>query len=151
MAPFHCACEPAMKFEPLIVSVKPAPPAGAEAGFSVAIDGTGFWPGAVIVKESVFDAPPPGAGLTTATLAAPAAAMSAAPICAVSLVLFTKLVGRALPFHVTCAPGMNPSPLTVSVNAAPPACAEAGARLYSAGIGLAACSATTALSTNAAA
>src|SRR4029450_6337509 len=135
-----------MRFARLIVSVRAAPPAGAEAGPSVSIDGTGFWPGAVIVNGSAFDVPPPGVGLTTVTLAVPAAAMSAAPIWAVSLVLFTKLVGRALPAHCTTEPGIKPSPLTVSVKAAPPACAEAGARLSSAGTGLAACNAVTLLS-----
>src|SRR5690349_4565742 len=101
LAPFHCACELAIKFTPLIVSVSAAPPAGAEAGPSVSIDGTGFWPGAVIVNGNALDIPPPGAGLTTAIFTAPAATISAAPICAVSLVLLTKLVGRALPAHCT--------------------------------------------------
>ena len=51
---------------------------------SVAIEGTGFWPSAVIVNGSAFDVPPPGVGLTTVRLAEPEAAISAALIWAVS-------------------------------------------------------------------
>ena len=43
------------------------------------------------------------------------AAMSAAVICAVTLVAETKLVGRGLPFQVTWAVLSKPVPLTVSV------------------------------------
>ena len=84
MLPFHLTCEVAMKFDPLIVSVNAGPPAGAEEGMGVAIEGTGFWPGAVILNDSVFDVPPPGVGLTTVRLAEPELAISAALIWAVS-------------------------------------------------------------------
>src|SRR5207249_4387086 len=84
LLPFHLTCEPAMKFDPLMVSVNAGPPAGAEEGMSVAIEGTGFWPDAVILNGSAFDVPPPGVGLTTVRLAEPEAAISAALIWAVS-------------------------------------------------------------------
>ena len=46
------------------------------------------------MNDTAFDAPPPGAGLNTVTLAVPAAAMSAAVIAAVSCVLFIYVVVR---------------------------------------------------------
>ena len=39
------------------------------------------------------------------------------------------MVDRGLPFHKMRELAVNPEPLTVSVNAAPPACVEAGPRL----------------------
>ena len=38
----------------------------------------------------------------------------------------TKVVGRAVPFQFTTAPGVKPVPFTVSENAGPPAVVEAG-------------------------
>lgn len=84
----------------------------------------------------MFELPPPGAGLFTETLAVPAIAMSLAGIAAVSCVALTNVVVRWLPFHHTVELFTNPLPLRVSVNAAPPAAAEFGFRLVSAGAGL---------------
>ena len=55
--------------------------------------------GLLIVKVAAPDVPPPGAGVDTVTIAAPAVAMSAAVIAACKLVLETKVVVRGLPFH----------------------------------------------------
>ena len=76
-------------------------------------------PGDVIVKVSALEVPPPG--FTTLTCAVPAAAMSLAGIAAVSCVALTNVVVRAAPFHCTTEPETKLLPLTVSVNAGPPA------------------------------
>jgi hypothetical protein len=55
-----------------------------------------------------------------------AVAMSVARMLAVSCILLTNAVVRALPFQFTTAPETNPVPLTVSVNAGPPGTAAAG-------------------------
>jgi hypothetical protein len=92
---------------------------------------------AVIVKVTgVTDVPPPGAGVTTVTLAVPAVAMSAAPIVAVSWLVLTKLVVRATPFHCTVDVPMKLVPFTVSVKPAPPAVADEGLMLVVVGAGL---------------
>ena len=79
--------------------------------------------------------PPPGAGLTTVTLAVPADAMSAAVIDAVNCVLLTNVVVRLEPFHCTVEVLSKLVPFTVSVNDAPPASAEAGLKLEMDGTG----------------
>ncbi len=76
-----------MKFEPVTVSVKADPPAVAELGLKPLTPGTGF--GAVIVKLTPFDVPPPGVGLNTVTVAVPAVAMSEADIEALTCVALT--------------------------------------------------------------
>ena len=82
--PFHLTTDPCMKFVPVTVSEKPAPPARAEDGLRLVTVGTGFGGGLTIEKGSEFESPPPGGGLKTVTLAVPAMAMSAARIEAVS-------------------------------------------------------------------
>src|SRR5262249_62343208 len=109
------------------VSVNPAAPAGAELGDREVSVG----PGAVIVKDRALDTDP--SGFATVTCAVPAAAMSAAPIVAVSCPALTNVVARALPFHRTLAPLTKFEPVTVSVNPAPPAGAELGDREASVG------------------
>ena len=61
-------------------------PAGAQLGERTLIVGTGLDPDppVVMVKVDEFELPPPGAGLNTVTVAAPALATSAAVIWAVS-------------------------------------------------------------------
>ena len=73
--------------------------------------------GTVTSKNAVFEVPPPGAGLNTVTEPEPAAARSGAVIAAVSCVLLTKVVVRAVPFQFTMEPETNPVPFTVSVKA----------------------------------
>lgn len=130
--PFHCTVEPLTNPLPLTVSVKAAPPAVAEFGLSVVMAGVGL----LMVKVRELALPPPGAGLFTVTLAVPAAAMSLAGIAAVNCVALTKVVVRRFPFHQTVDALTNPLPLTVSVNAAPPAVVELGFKLVSVGKGL---------------
>src|SRR5436190_1922588 len=81
-APFQRTTEPATKFVPVTVSVKPEAPAWTRFGLSPVVAGTGF----VIVKACALDVPPPGAELNTVIGAVPAVAMSAGEIVAVSCV-----------------------------------------------------------------
>ena len=78
--PFHRTTDPETNPEPLTVSVKVAPPAVALDGESEVIDGAGL----LMVKVDPLDAPPPGDGLKTITVAVPGIAMSLAVIEAVS-------------------------------------------------------------------
>jgi hypothetical protein len=133
--PFHLTTEPDIKFVPLTVRVKAAPPAVAELGLRPVVVGTGL-SGMLIVKVWALEVPPPGEGLNTVTLAVPAVAMSEARIEAVSCVDETKLVLRSKPFHLTTEPEMKLVPLTMSVKAAPPAVAEVGLRFVVVGTGL---------------
>ena len=98
---------------PFTVSRNCAPPDATEDGFKLLIAGTGV----AIVNVSALEVPPPGAGLTTVTLAVPTLVMSTAEIEAVSWEVETKLVVRDAPFQRTSAPLTRPLPLTVRVNA----------------------------------
>ena len=89
-----------------------------------------------MVKLTELEVPPPGAGVATVTLAVPAEASSAAGICAVTRVLFTKAVGCAAPFHWTTELEIKFVPFTLSVNAGPPAAAFGGEIPVMVGIGL---------------
>ena len=60
-----------MKPLPVTVKVKAAPPAIAEFGLMLLMEGTGF--GCITVKVAPFEVPPPGAGLNTVTVACPGA------------------------------------------------------------------------------
>jgi hypothetical protein len=57
---------------------------------------------------------------------------------AVNWFALTNVVGSEDPFHETVEFAVKPKPLTVRVNAGPPACAEGGARLVMVGAGFAA-------------
>jgi hypothetical protein len=118
-APFHCTTAPETKPVPLTVSVNAAPPAAAVFGFSDVIVGGG----AVMVKDAPFETVPPE---ETVTVAVPAAAIKLAGTAAVNCVALPKVVVRVAPFHRTTAPEAKPVPLTISVNAAPPATAVFG-------------------------
>ena len=133
--PFHWTVEVGMKFVPVTVNVKPAPPAAAELGFKDATVGVGLLL-TVTVKVSALDVPPPGVGVETVTAAVPLAAMSAAVMAACKLVLETKVVERVLPFHWTVDVGMKFVPVTVNVKPAPPATAELGFKDATVGVGL---------------
>src|SRR5438309_7585428 len=124
-APFQRTTELPTKLVPVTVNVNPGPPAGAEAGFSPVVVGTGLLP-AVMVNVCALDVPPPGAGVNTVTAAVPATATSAAVIAAVSWVADPNVVARFAPFHRTTEPGTKLVPLTVSVNPGPPATVDAG-------------------------
>ena len=97
--PFHCTTEVDRKFVPVTVSVNAEPPAVALLGETIVSVGMGFV--ALMVKARAPEVPPPGAGVNTVTEAEPAVAMSVAEIAAVSWVLLTKVVARAVPFQLT--------------------------------------------------
>jgi hypothetical protein len=63
--PFHCTTDPGRNPEPLTVKVKEGPPAVADRGLRLEMDGEG----APIVKVTEVEADPPG--LVTMTLALP--------------------------------------------------------------------------------
>jgi len=92
--------------------------------------------GEEIVKLKAFEVPPPGVGLATVTLAAPAEEMSVAGMEAVSVVAPPKVVARSDPFHRTIAPVTKLDPVTVRVKAGPAASAELGLSPEMAGTGL---------------
>ena len=80
----------------------------------------------IIVKLKAADVPPPGAGVTTVTLAVPAAAKSVAVILAASWVLLLNVVLRGCPFHCTEEVAMKFDPFRVNVKAALPGAALEG-------------------------
>src|SRR5579864_8502249 len=118
--------------EPLMVSVKPVPPAVALVGESDVTVTLGL----LIVNWMFPEVPPPGAGFVTATFTVPAVAISAAAIAAVTWVALTNVVVLAAPLNFTTAPETKPVPVTVGVKAAPPAFALGGAIEISVGAGL---------------
>jgi len=132
--PFQFTTDPETKLLPLTVKVNSAVPAVAEAGDSDVSAGAGFV--LTIVKADTADVPPPGAGLLTATLALPAAAMYDAAMTAVSFVSLTNVVGNALPFHLTTDEVVKLLPLTARVNAPLPAVPLVGESDVRAGRGL---------------
>src|SRR6202021_615648 len=105
--------------------VNAAPPAVAVVGEIVVIVGVGL----LIVNVAAPDVPPPGAGFVTVTFTVPPVAICAAVIAAVNCVEPTNVVVAAEPLRFTVAPFTNAVPLTVSVNAAPPAAALVGERM----------------------
>jgi hypothetical protein len=121
-APLKFTTEEELKFVPLTVSEKLAPPASVLVGESDAIVGGGLF----TVNVAFAEVPPPGAGFVTFTLKVPATAMSPAKIVAVTCVEFTNAVALAFPLKFTAAPVTKPLPFTVSVNPAPPAVAVVG-------------------------
>jgi hypothetical protein len=115
--------EDELKFVPLTVNVKAAPPANVLVGESDVSVGSGLF----TVNGEFPDVPPPGSGFFTVTLNVPAVAMSDARIAAVTCVALTNVVVLSTPLKLTVAPVTKPVPLTVSVNPAPPAVALVGA------------------------
>src|SRR5215471_19289083 len=132
LAPFTCTVAPLTKFVPFTVKVNAAPPAVALLGERLLMVGTGL----LTVKVAAADVPPPGVGFVTFTESVPAVAMSLAGMLAVTCVALTKVVVRLLPLTWTVAPLAKLVPLTVNVNAAPPAVALLGERLLMVGTGL---------------
>jgi hypothetical protein len=130
--PFHCTVEVETKFVPFTVRVNACPPAVALEGESEVAPGFGL----LIVKVSALDVPPPGVGFITVTVAVPAVAMLLAGTEAVNFVSLTYFVVSPFPFHSTLEVETNFVPVTVRVNAAPPAVALEGESVLSAGTGL---------------
>ena len=75
---------------------------------------------------TIFDVPPPGAGVTTCTWLMPADDRSPAVSKASKFVEFTKVVVRAATLIVTTELGTKPTPVNAIVVAALPAFAETG-------------------------
>ena len=107
-------------------------------GSSVTGLGTGFG-GKLMVNVTGLELPPPAGGVKTVTEAVPAVAKSAAVICAVSCVLFTKFVARGLPFQRTTESATKFAPFTVMVRPLVPACASLGVIVVMRGTGRSAC------------
>ena len=120
------------KFVPLMVRVCAAAPAVADVGESEVAVGSGL----LMVKVRALDVPPPGEGFSTVTEAVPPVAMSLAGTEAVTCVLLTYVVVSPVPFHRTVDPETKFVPVTVRVNAAPPAVAEVGERVVMVGTAL---------------
>jgi len=116
--PFQRTIEPATKFDPLTVSVNEGPPAVADTGFRLRIEGTGLGV-LTTLRICEFDVPPPGAGVKTVIVNAPTEATSEARICAVNCEPLTKPVDRGDPFTRTTEVGTKFAPLAVNVNPAP--------------------------------
>jgi hypothetical protein len=125
LAPFQLTTDPLINPLPFTVRMKAAVPAVAEAGDREVIDGGGLF-GALMVKPTMPEVPPPGAGLNTVTWAVPAEAISAALMNTRSCVPLTYVVDRFTPFQLTTDPLINPLPFTVKMNAAVPAMADEG-------------------------
>jgi hypothetical protein len=125
LAPFHFTTLVEVKLPPLIVRVKAEPPAIAEDGERLVVDGTRL----LIVNVWLFEVPPPGAGLKTDTFAVPADAISATVMAAVTWDAETNDVVRFAPFHLTTLVEVKLAPFTVRVKAGPPAIVEDGERL----------------------
>lgn len=128
----HCTCDPETNPEPVTVIVNAGPPTLATEGDICVMAGTGLL-AAATVNGTRFEILLPrffwlleGSGDTTPMLMVPGLAMSVALIAAVNVVSFTKVVGRLLPFHCTVDPETNVPPLTVNVNAGPPAVVAEG-------------------------
>ena len=83
-----------------------------------------------------LDVPPPGAGLVTVIGNVPAVAMSAAVMAAVTWVVDTYVVVRALPFQLTTEVDTKLVPFTVRVKALPPALAFVGLIVVTVGVRL---------------
>jgi len=130
--PLKVTTELDTKFVPFTVSVNALPPAVALLGESVVIVGAGLFTASV----TVFDDPPPGAGLVTITGNVPTAAISATVTGTVTCVALMNVVVRTVPLKLATEVGTKFVPLTVSVNAAPPTVALAGDRVVTVGTGL---------------
>jgi hypothetical protein len=87
-----------------------------------------------MLKLKELEAPPPGAGLKTVTVAVPAVAMSLAGICAVRGPLLSA-VGRSLPFQRTTELGTKFVPITARVKVCAPTGAQFGSRELIVGMG----------------
>jgi hypothetical protein len=130
--PLTWTTDPAIKPEPLTVSVKAPLPAVTLAGDTVVSDGAGLL--TVNVKGALV--PPPGVGVNAVIDNVPAEAMSDAGIVAVSCVLLTKVVVRLAPLTRTTEAETKLLPVTVNVNPELPAVALVGEILANDGSGL---------------
>jgi hypothetical protein len=117
---------------PVAVSVKPGPFAVTKVGARELSTGTGL----SAANEIDAEAPPPGVGLNTVTLDEPGDAISAEGTVVVSVVAFTKVVTRAVPFHSITEVLTKFVPLAVRVNDGPPGLTNVGLSEAKVGSGL---------------
>jgi hypothetical protein len=122
LEPFQRTREVGTKLVPVTVRVNAVPPAVADVGLSPVVVGTGF----TMVNVCPFEVPPPGVGLRTVTVRVAPEAMSAAVISAWSSVGETYVVERLEPAQRTTEVETKFVPVTVRVNAGPPAATEDG-------------------------
>jgi len=118
--PFHWMVELGTKPLPKTLSPNAPLPARAFAGARKDALGTALL-AALAVNVTAFDAPPPGAGLTTVTCAMPGTAISVARSIAISCVLLTNVVCRLAPLHRAVEPDTKLLPLRVSAMLPEPA------------------------------
>jgi hypothetical protein len=123
------------KLVPVRISVAVPDPARTVVGEIELIVGTLLGAGVIVKVRVVADVPPPGELVKTATVAVPGLAIRLAGTCVVILLTLRKVVTRALPFHSTTEPGEKLPPVTVRVNAVPPACVVVGDIALSEGFG----------------
>ena len=123
------------KFVPVITNVTPADPASAVVGEMDVIVGTLLGAGVIVKVREVADVPPPGVEVNTTTVAVPGLAIRLAGTLVVIWLVLRKVVTSAFPFHSTKEPGEKLLPVTVRVNAVPPACAVVGDMALSDGLG----------------
>jgi hypothetical protein len=119
---------PETKFVPPTVRVNAAPPADTEYGARLVMVGA---PGALTVKFAADEVTP---DVVTVTATVPAVAIRLAGTAAFSWEGFSKVVPSAVLPHCTVEPSTKLLPLTVRVNAAPPASVEEGERPVIAGV-----------------
>jgi hypothetical protein len=122
------------KLVPVRTNSTPPDPARTVVGEMDVIVGTLLGAG-VIVKVREVDVPPPGVEVNTTTLAVPGLAIRLAGTLVVIWLVLRKVVTSAFPFHSTSEPGEKLLPVTVKVNAVPPACAVVGIMDLSDGFG----------------
>ena len=123
------------KLVPVRTNVTPPDPARTVVGEIDVIVGTLLGAGVIVKVREVADVPPPGVEVNTTTVAVPGLAIRLAGTLAVISLVLRKVVTSALPFHSTSEPGEKLLPVTVKVNAVPPACAVVGIMDLSDGFG----------------
>jgi hypothetical protein len=101
----------------------------------VVVNDGGVPPPESISNCSRFDVPPPGSGFCALIDFTPAAATWALVTCAVSWVVLTNCVLRAVVPQYTVEYEVKPDPLTISANPGPPATANAGDNELNTGTG----------------
>lgn len=109
------------------------------AGFPeiVYVEDSAVTTGIGLTTENIWpeDVPPAGAGLETVSVDVPTELRSLAGIRAVSVVLLTKVVVMADPFHWMTELATKFDPVAVSVNAGLPTMVELGERVIKTGAG----------------
>jgi hypothetical protein len=123
------------KLVPVTTKSAPADPARTVVGEMEVIVGTLLGAGVIVKVREVADVPPPGEEVNTTTVAVPGLAIRLAGTLVVIWLVLRKVVTSAAPFHSTTEPGEKLLPVTVKVNAVPPACAVVGDMAFSDGFG----------------